>query len=161
MNVLVSWCFDPSQSQRIKSGLATNVNPWLFFTKVIQLQNSSKSTKSVSTQTKQNIHVHKHHTQIFDTVGLWRAGSFEHRVIPSKWMKRRQKYLLKHQAGDGTPLKDSKLEALIIYMHPCVCSALGSFFYWKKNRLTTKERNGDVMPSYTSSLSVSDFYTVL
>ena len=46
------------------------------------------------------------------THGLWRAGSSEHGVIPSKSMKRRWKYPLKHQeGGEGTPLKDSKLEA--------------------------------------------------
>ena len=45
--------------------------------------------------------------------GSWRAGSLEHRVIPSKLMKRGWKYPLKHQGGDeGTPLKDSKLGAL-------------------------------------------------
>ena len=45
--------------------------------------------------------------------GLWRAGSSEHRVIPSKLMKRGWKYPLKHQeGGEGTPLKDSKLGAL-------------------------------------------------
>ena len=47
------------------------------------------------------------------THGLWRAGSFEHRVIPSKLMKRGWKYPLKHQeGGEGTPLKDNKLGAL-------------------------------------------------
>ena len=48
------------------------------------------------------------------THGWWRAGSSEHRVIPSKLMKRRWKYPLKHQeGGKDTPLKDSKLGALI------------------------------------------------
>ena len=45
--------------------------------------------------------------------GLWRAGSSEHRVIPSKLMKRGWKYPLKHQeGGEGTPLKDNKLGAV-------------------------------------------------
>ena len=47
------------------------------------------------------------------THGLWRAGSSERRVIPSKLMKRGWKYPLKHQeGGEGTPLKDTKLGAL-------------------------------------------------
>ena len=46
--------------------------------------------------------------------GLWRAGSSEHRVIPSMLMKRGWKYPLKHkEGGEGTPLEDSQLEALM------------------------------------------------
>ena len=47
------------------------------------------------------------------THGLWRAGSFEHWVIPCKLTKRGWKYPLKHQeVAEGTPLKESKLGAL-------------------------------------------------
>ena len=47
------------------------------------------------------------------THSLWGAGSSEHRVIPSKLVKRGWKYPLKHQeGGESTPLKDSKLGAL-------------------------------------------------
>ena len=46
--------------------------------------------------------------------GLWRAGSSEHRVIPSNLTKQGWKYPLKHQeGGEGTPLKVSQLGALI------------------------------------------------
>ena len=46
--------------------------------------------------------------------GLWRAGSFEHRVIPFKLITRVWKYPPAHQEGGaGTPLKDSKLGALM------------------------------------------------
>ena len=46
---------------------------------------------------------------------LWRAGSSEHRVIPSTLMKSGWNYPLKHQErgeGEGTSLKDSKFGAL-------------------------------------------------
>ena len=47
------------------------------------------------------------------THGLWMAGSSEHRVTPSKLMKRGWKYPLEYQeGGEGTPFKDSKLGAL-------------------------------------------------
>ena len=50
------------------------------------------------------------------THGLWRAVSSEHRVMPSKLMKRGWKYPLKHQkGGEGTPLKDSTLGALMLH----------------------------------------------
>ena len=50
------------------------------------------------------------------THGVWKAGSSEHRVIPSKLMKRGWKYPLKHQeGGEGTPLKHSQLGALSTY----------------------------------------------
>ena len=46
------------------------------------------------------------------THGLWRAGSCEHRVVASKLMGRGWKYPLHHpEGGEGTTLKDSKLEA--------------------------------------------------
>ena len=49
---LVSWCFEPSQPQRIIPGLETKTNPSLTYSaqKVTKPQNSSKSTKLVSTQ---------------------------------------------------------------------------------------------------------------
>ena len=54
--------------------------------------------------------------------GLWRAGSSERRVMPSKLMKRGWKYPLKHQeGGEGTPSKDSKLGALLMYVATIQC----------------------------------------
>ena len=51
------------------------------------------------------------------THSLWRAISSEHKVIPSKLMKRGWKYPLKHQeGGDGTPLKYSKM-GVLTYIH--------------------------------------------
>ena len=72
-------------------------------------------SKSIRLQSKSNI-TFKIRFWVF-THGMWRAGSSEHRVIPSKLMKRGWKYPLKHQEGDeGTPLKDIKLGALYEYL---------------------------------------------
>ena len=69
------------------------------------------------------------------THGLWRAGSSEHRVIPSKLMKRRWKYLLRHQeGGQGIPLKDSKLRALNEKQHVSVRHKHFKTHSWQKTR---------------------------
>ena len=69
--------------------------------------------------------------------GLWRGSSSEHRVIPSRLMKRGWKYPLKHQEEDeGTPLKDSKSEAqpLLYFFVWCEQPPLMANFRFKEAR---------------------------
>ena len=51
-------------------------------------------------------------------------------LIPSKFMKRGWKYPLKHQeGGKGTPLKNSRLGALLCVFYVCKCVCILLYFY--------------------------------
>ena len=61
---LVSWYFEPSQPQRITSGLKTNLICLLVILHTSHRTiNSQKSTKSVSTQITQDIHIQTQNTK--------------------------------------------------------------------------------------------------